>query len=200
MNHPLMHTLSKLQREAPVTIACILALGTLGIDFITGQNIHFPVLYLLPIGLLAWNQFRKVAYLFAILLPSTRIILFFLWGEKQFLTNTIINAAIASILLLFISYLINIISRQHIQLKRKVKTLEGILPICSICKKIRNKDGRYEALEGYITNHSEALFSHGFCPECAQKFYPEYFQKKNGHGKSTGLNSNEEDNDEQQEQ
>lgn len=51
----------------------------------------------------------------------------------------------------------------------KVKQLEGIIPICMYCKKIRDDMESWQQLEGYITAHSEALFSHGACPECSQK-------------------------------
>lgn len=51
----------------------------------------------------------------------------------------------------------------------KVKQLEGIIPICSYCKKIRNDKESWQQLESYITEHSEALFSHGICPECSLK-------------------------------
>jgi PAS domain S-box-containing protein len=53
-----------------------------------------------------------------------------------------------------------------------VQTLSGLLPICASCKKIRNDSGYWEQLEAYITEHSEAQFSHGICPECARKLYP----------------------------
>jgi PAS domain S-box-containing protein len=59
----------------------------------------------------------------------------------------------------------------------KVKTLSGLLPICSSCKKIRNDKGYWEQMEVYIRDHSEADFSHGICPECAEKLYPEYYKK-----------------------
>ncbi|MCX5814662.1 MAG: hypothetical protein NTX75_00255, partial [Proteobacteria bacterium] len=60
----------------------------------------------------------------------------------------------------------------------KVKTLSGLLPICASCKKIRNDKGYWEQMEIYIRDHSEAEFSHGICPECAAKLYPEYYKKK----------------------
>lgn len=56
----------------------------------------------------------------------------------------------------------------------KIKTLSGLLPICSHCKKIRNDKGQWERMEIYISNRSEADFTHGICPDCAKKFYPEY--------------------------
>ena len=56
----------------------------------------------------------------------------------------------------------------------EVKTLSGLLPICSSCKKIRDDGGYWEQIEGYISKRSDAQFSHGICPECAKKIYPEY--------------------------
>lgn len=55
----------------------------------------------------------------------------------------------------------------------RLKILSGIIPICSYCKKIRNDQGYWEQLETYITNHSEALFSHCMCADCAKKAYEE---------------------------
>ncbi len=55
----------------------------------------------------------------------------------------------------------------------EIKTLRGIIPICSICKKIRDDNGYWNQIEAYIQKHSDADFSHGICPECAAKHYPE---------------------------
>ena len=60
----------------------------------------------------------------------------------------------------------------------EVKTLSGLLPICSSCKRIRDDKGYWKQIESYIKDHSEAEFSHGICPECIKKLYPEY--KKRG--------------------
>ena len=57
-----------------------------------------------------------------------------------------------------------------------VKTLRGLLPICSACKKIRDDKGYWTQLEDYIKTHSEADFTHGLCPSCAQKLYPGFVQ------------------------
>lgn len=51
-----------------------------------------------------------------------------------------------------------------------IKTLQGFLPICSYCKKIRNDQDYWEQVEGYITKHSEVVFSHGICPDCYEKY------------------------------
>jgi len=54
-----------------------------------------------------------------------------------------------------------------------VRTLRGILPICSACKKVRDDDGYWEQIESYIYKHSDAGFSHGICPDCAKRLYPD---------------------------
>gem|GEM_PF-3139428 len=54
----------------------------------------------------------------------------------------------------------------------RIKTLSGMLPICSHCKKIRNDEGYWEQIEHYITVHSEADFSHSVCPACLKEHYP----------------------------
>jgi CRISPR/Cas system-associated protein Cas10 (large subunit of type III CRISPR-Cas system) len=56
----------------------------------------------------------------------------------------------------------------------KVKRLSGLLPICSVCKRIRDDKGYWNQVEVYIRDHSEVDFSHGLCPECSKKLYPKY--------------------------
>ncbi len=57
----------------------------------------------------------------------------------------------------------------------EVKKLSGLIPICAKCKKIRDDTGYWEYLEKYISERSEAQFSHSICPECARKLYPELY-------------------------
>ncbi|HOV98670.1 MAG TPA: PAS domain-containing protein [Bacteroidota bacterium] len=59
-----------------------------------------------------------------------------------------------------------------------VKTLNGLLPICANCKKIRDDKGYWQAVENYVMNHSDATFTHGLCPECQKLLYPEYTKNK----------------------
>jgi len=58
----------------------------------------------------------------------------------------------------------------------EVKTLSGFLPICASCKKIRDDKGYWNQIEAYISEHSKAKFSHGICPECSEKLYPELYK------------------------
>jgi PAS domain S-box-containing protein len=58
-----------------------------------------------------------------------------------------------------------------------IKTLSGLLPICSSCKNIRDDKGYWHQVEAYVQNYTEANFTHGICPDCAKKLYPEFFEK-----------------------
>jgi len=57
----------------------------------------------------------------------------------------------------------------------RVKTLSGLLPTCAGCRKIRDEEGEWHEMETYISEHSNAGFSHGLCPACAERLYPEVF-------------------------
>jgi two-component system, response regulator PdtaR len=68
------------------------------------------------------------------------------------------------------------LERQRRDLKKalaEVKTLRGILPICSGCKKIRDDQGYWKQVDVYLTNHTEADFSHSVCPDCIRELYPD---------------------------
>ena len=97
-------------------------------------------------------------------------------GKKHFITSNRIQ-----ILDLLISTYENAIQKTR-ELEKTVKelthahetikTLKGLIPICASCKKVRNDAGYWEQIEMYIRNHSEAEFTHGFCPDCMKTLYP----------------------------
>lgn len=67
-----------------------------------------------------------------------------------------------------------LLQRQNLELERAqatIKTLSGLIPICSLCKKVRNDDGYWQAVESYVAKHSEARFSHSVCEECVREHY-----------------------------
>jgi DNA-binding response OmpR family regulator len=68
-------------------------------------------------------------------------------------------------------------SNEELQMALKeVKVLRGLIPICASCKKIRNDGGFWQQLEEYLSEHSEAEFSHGLCQPCIKKLYPGVYQ------------------------
>ncbi len=60
----------------------------------------------------------------------------------------------------------------------EVRTLSGLLPICSSCKQVRDDQGYWSRLETYLSKHTDISFSHGLCKECAQKIYPDYCDRQ----------------------
>lgn len=61
-----------------------------------------------------------------------------------------------------------------LEARNQIKILQGLLPICAHCKNIRDDKGLWHQVEEYVTRHSEAEFTHGICPACARKFYPDF--------------------------
>jgi PAS domain S-box-containing protein len=71
----------------------------------------------------------------------------------------------------------------------KVKQLSGMLPICACCKKVRDDSGYWKQIEGYLVEHSDAVFSHAICPQCMDRHYPEYSAEENEDGLLPGVQS-----------
>lgn len=109
-----------------------------------------------------------------------------LWGEMEHdvLIIGMIDSLLVSLVIVgILTSVIHIVRKFHNQLEiqnhelsvalSEIKTLQGILPICSYCKKVRNDKGYYEKIEEYLLEHSEMDFSHTVCPECMEKYCPE---------------------------
>jgi len=75
--------------------------------------------------------------------------------------------------------------RQLEEALSRVKTLQGLLPICSYCKKIRNDRNYWQQVDAYISDHSEAQFSHGICPECYAVFVQPELERLQGQAEKT---------------
>jgi DNA-binding response OmpR family regulator len=74
------------------------------------------------------------------------------------------------------------VAERILALQDEVKQLEGLLPICSYCKKIKDDDNKWQHMETYISHRTEANFSHGICPECYQKHtVPQLEQLRKAH-------------------
>lgn len=67
--------------------------------------------------------------------------------------------------------------RELLEVQGKLKVLRGLLPICASCKKIRNDQGLWDSIEKYVSEHSEAEFTHSLCMDCAKRLYPEYYEE-----------------------
>jgi len=165
----------------------IITAGVAGIgflDYITGYELNFFVFYFIPVTLAAWyvglRASVSVSFLSAVvwfgadmMSGNPRSSYFYaVWDTVILLASLIVIGGLSS-------RVRNLVDREHRlaeDLRRsisEVKVLEAFLPICSVCKKIRDQDGSWHQLETYISDHSDTKFSHGYCPECAKKVMDE---------------------------
>jgi hypothetical protein len=139
-------------------------------DYLTGPFIHSAVLfYLIPIGMAAWGGALGWSLALAFVWPPLRLGIVALWGTpwpwRLTLEDMVVNLVVS---VLFASLVWHLVKQE-----RKLRVLEGMLPVCGFCKRIRN-GAEWQEMERYITEHSEAEFSHTFCPECGQRHYGAY--------------------------
>lgn len=147
------------------------------LDYLSGPLIQFPITFIFPVGLAAWHGRTHWALALAVILPFSRFVAGFVWVSPLAEFVILINMVIRILILSSFGLLINKVSTQAKALRKRVKILEGILPICAFCKKIRDdKDNSWHQIESFITDRSEARFSHGFCPECGKKYYGEFYK------------------------
>jgi len=177
MSNNCINFLKIIYKKRPITTSAAITVIALVLDLLTGRLIHFPISFIFPVALLAWAQHPKTANTLAIILPLVRIGFYFVWEDQRLLHVAGINALISVTVLLTLSLLITEAAKKR-ELEKRLKRLEGILPICASCKRIKNEQGEYVPLEAYITRHSQASFTHGICPECAKELYPEFINKK----------------------
>ena len=139
-------------------------------DYVTGPFLHSVILlYFIPIGMAAWSDALRWALAMALLWPPLRLGIITLWGTPSPWPFTLEDSVVNCIVSVAFAMLVWHVVEQE----RKLRLLQGMLPICGFCKRIR-EEGEWQPLETYITRHSEAVFSHTFCPECAHQHYGSY--------------------------
>jgi len=138
----------------------------------------FPVVFVFPLMLVAWNRPLWLSMVAAILLSLTRVLHQMVFMEKSATNLEFADALICFFVLLLLALLTTLLGQQSRQLRQRVRALEGLLPICSFCKSIRDDKQEWVRLEEYISKHSDAVISHGLCPDCAKKHYAEFYREK----------------------
>jgi hypothetical protein len=147
----------------------LLVLGILALDYATGPYIQLALLFLLPVALATASQGLVVGLGVAVALPILRLSFFAKWALPASWTLQIVDTSIDVALLVAIALMVDYIVRQD----REIQVLEGLLPICSFCKRIRDEQGEWRQLETYIAARSLARFSHTFCRDCGRREYPD---------------------------
>ena len=150
-----------------------IALGgvMLAIDYFTASAEHFPVGYILPVILAAWYSGKWPAVGLAIAIPVLRLALMAMTDQPDEIAAHALPTVLRGIVIIILALWFARLAEFERSLERRVKVLEGLVPICSFCKNIRNEAGEWERLEKYISRRSSAEFSHGVCPSCNEKHY-----------------------------
>lgn len=161
------------------------------IIFSSASGLHYYYMVLPPVSFLIFNYNQVLEKILACILP---IVMFVLCDSLDFFTPLVSLSTetskmihLSSILFMFIGliFIIYLFSndikenedvleesiRNLEQAMSEIKTLKGLIPICSTCKKIRDDKGFWNHLEAHIQKHSYATFSHGICPNCADEMY-----------------------------
>ncbi len=168
--------------------------GTALLAFLLSYNAGFgpygesEALWLLVFPLVAFYLFGNregLIWITLVIFPSALFIFFpYFFNTYIYPIEFRIALSIAIFFSIVLSYLLESLrahfnfqlEKQNIELIHalgEVKKLSGLIPICASCKNIRDDKGFWSQIEEYIRDHSEAEFSHGICPECSKKLYPE---------------------------
>lgn len=150
------------------------------VDYVTGHEPGFFLFYFPPIAIAAWKLGPTSSYLISILssivwflsyissYPNSSV-LFALW-------NTIMRL-LCFLIIAYSTFKIQLLLREKPEPSRaplsQVKTLNGLIPICASCKKIRDHKGDWQRIEEYIEERTNAEFTHGLCSECFDKLLEE---------------------------
>ncbi|OGW23939.1 MAG: hypothetical protein A2X55_07420 [Nitrospirae bacterium GWB2_47_37] len=185
MDNPANENVGK--KSLPVFI-CLLALLFFSVDLITELGVADGVLYVSVVLLSMSLPQRRYIIIFAGMSSLLTVLGFFLSPPGGELWKVIANRLL-SLYAIWVTAILSL-QRKKAEGERekviddlreansKIKILSGLLPICASCKKIRDDKGYWNRIETYIHDHSEAEFSHGICPDCAKKLYPEYYKEK----------------------
>jgi hypothetical protein len=141
----------------------------LALEYYTGPFVQFAILLVFPVTVAAVLHGLRVGVGLAVLLPLVRLTFFATWPLPASWALAITDALIDVIILGGTAVLF----AQIVTQERQLRALQGLLPICSFCKRIRDEAGDWRQLESYIASRSAARFSHTFCPECGRRHYPE---------------------------
>lgn len=150
----------------------VLGILFVAVDYRMGPFIQFPFLYIIPVVASTWYSGRNIGLFLAGALPVCRLWFSLMWWDIPWGPwVAVVNGIIRFLILLLFVYLTDRVSRQTRRLEEELKILEGLLSVCSFCKRIQNKQKNWEPMEQYIAKRSRAQFSHGVCADCAKREY-----------------------------
>jgi hypothetical protein len=138
------------------------------LDYAVGPRVEFPGLFVVPVIYAGWYGGRAWA-LPVSLLPFAHVGTVMLHGAPDpSVFESIVGAAVRVLVFGLIGWWVADAGRAQRALSHEVELLQGLLPICSYCKKIRDDGGDWQVLEKFIQERSDATFTHGVCEACLE--------------------------------
>lgn len=142
------------------------------VDYITGSEVSVWALYVVPIAWIVWQA--NVVWGFVMSLLAAGAWIWADFADKHYYVHPWIRwerGAMNLLVFCFIAFSFDGFKRSLASKSRKVKQLQGILPICIACNRIRDSSGRWTDLDTYLREHSEAQPEARLCPECTGARY-----------------------------
>ena len=157
--------------DQKVLLGCLISLLIVFItDTLIPLGVAGGVPYILVISISLRSSRRRLPLYMAIAGSVLTVICFYSSPAGGETWKVIFNRLLA----LFAIWTTTILGVQRENALHRVKILSGYLPTCASCKKIKDEQGAWIQMESYVANNSEAQFSHGVCPDCMKKLYPEF--------------------------
>ena len=147
-----------------------ISLAVVGFDYISGPVIQFPAVFIIPVSLAAWYNGRLWGVALSVGLPLVRLYFTTILDTPWSFTEAAINAGIRVAVLGLFAVLIDRVAIQSAALNKRIQILEGMLPVCAVCKRIRDERETWSQLEQYMISRPKDGISHEVCPDCAVKF------------------------------
>ena len=158
------------------------------LDYLIGSMIHVHFLFIIPVLIAAHKSGRIRGFTFAAAMPVAHGLILIHESAAINLPQVCAGMATHIATLALLAELVHRVTIQKRELliqklaladaldeaRHSIKILRGLLPICAGCKSIREDNGYWKRIEDYLQVHSELEFSHGICPDCVEKLYPEF--------------------------
>ena len=143
------------------------------VDYLTGPAVPVPAICSVPVAVAAWYSGRATGLLLAFMLPLSHLTLaLWVWPPGSASVEAESLTAILRVCTFTLLALLMFRLCEHERaLERNLTLLQGLLPLCSHCRRIKNASNQWETLETYLESRSGAEFSHGICPTCARERY-----------------------------
>jgi hypothetical protein len=178
------------QRQWTILVPCLILTAIIGfLDFITGYELDLSLFYLVPLCLVTWYTGKNFGIIIALVSAVVWLCADIQAGHSY--SHPAVSLWNGAIIFGFFLMTVIILSKLKAAHERQatlvselrealdnVRVLKGLIPICAWCKKIRDDEGYWKNVETYFSEHSDASFTHGMCPQCKAKMQEEIRSKK----------------------